>query len=182
MNNKTPPSKGFMPKDYTKDEDGVVIRKPDVSLKKKLGHGNKSLKALLTTAAVENAEKAMAASSPEMLDEIKKSLDELEAIVNSLRADKIAPLELKAIIEKGFEIKAKAGFCNFPLASSFARFMYLYAEGLMECELTAKDINLIGCCVNILSVIFERDYVGDGDNESLADFWDNEDARSPFDI
>ena len=167
-----------MTKNFTRDEDGTVFIKPDMSLKKKLGMG-KSLKSLLGDAVVEKAEAAMIGSIPEIMNEIRSALKALQRTAGELKAGEVCAQPLVLIIEKAFEIKAKAGFCNYPMASSFARFLYLYCEALVNQPITAADINLISTNVTILTVIFERNFTGEGDNESLEDMFDESDV-SPF--
>ncbi|MBY0429039.1 MAG: hypothetical protein K2Q32_07445 [Alphaproteobacteria bacterium] len=167
-----------MPKNFTRDEDGTVFIKADTSLKKKLGMG-RSLKGLLKDDVIEKAETAMAATTPEIMNEIKGSLKALQRVVSELKAGEVCSQQLVIIIEKAFEIKAKAGFCNYPMASSFARFLYLYCEALVNEPITAPDINLISTNLIILTVIFERNFMGEGDNESLEDMFDESDV-SPF--
>lgn len=166
-----------LPKEFTQDEDGVIFRKADTSMKKKLGFG-KSLKAMLDDDIIEQAETAMMDNKPELMGEIFATMTELQNLITSLEADEIAKDTLKVIIEKSFDVKAKAGFCNYPLASSFARFMYLYAERFIEKEITLKDINTLTCCMTLLTAVFEREFVGHGENERFDDFWEGE--VSPF--
>ena len=167
-----------MPKNFSRDEDGTVFIKADTSMKKKLGMG-KSLKGLLRDDVIEKAESAMAGSIPEIMNEIKGALKTLQRTIAELKAGEVCSQQLVLIIEKAFEIKAKAGFCNYPMASSFARFLYLYCEALVNEAITAADINLISTNVVILTVIFERNFMGEGDNESLEDMFDESDV-SPF--
>lgn len=143
------------------DEDGVTIHAPDLSMKKKLGPG-KSLGAIITPSAIEKTEKVVANFEPEIVKEILAEFSELESIAAKLKPGAIATDDLKILIEKGFAIKSKAGFCNYSLASSLARFMHLFCETLLEKQLTAKDINVVSCFVNILKIIFERKIMGDG--------------------
>ena len=170
--------KHSLPKNFSRDEDGVVFRKADHSMKKKLGMG-KSLKSLLKDDVIEKAESAMAGSIPEIMNEIKGALKALQRSVAELKAGQVCSQQLVMIIEKAFEIKAKSGFCNYPMASSFARFLYLYCEALVNESITAADINLISTNLIILTVIFERNFTGEGDNESLEDLFDDTDI-SPF--
>ncbi len=167
-----------LPKNFSCDEDGVVFRKADQSMKKKLGMG-KSLKSLLKDDVIEQAESAMASSIPEIMNEIKSALKVLQRTVAELKAGEVCAQQMVTIIEKAFEIKAKSGFGNYPMASSFARFLYLYCESLVNHPVTAADINLISTNSIILTVIFERNFTGEGDNESLEDLFDDTDI-SPF--
>lgn len=173
-----PKKDNLMPNNFTRDEDGVVIVKADTSMKKKLGAG-KSLKSMLSEAVMEKAEKSMSANVPEMVNEIMSAMKVLKRVSAELKAGDPDPERINQIIEKSFEIKAKSGFCNYPMASSFSRFLYLFCEALVNVPLTAADINIISTCVTILSVIFERNFAGEGDNESLDDFFDESDI-SPF--
>ncbi|MDX1921607.1 MAG: hypothetical protein SFW65_00570 [Alphaproteobacteria bacterium] len=172
-------SKKNLPKNFTRGEDGTLFVKPDLSLKKKLGMG-KSIKAMLNTSAIEKAEAAMQSTLPELMNEIKGALKTLQRIVGELKPGAVASDEMRAIIEKSFEIKGKAGFCNYPMASSFSRFLYLFCEGLVEQKITAQEITMISTCVNILTVIFERNFEGEGDNESIEDFIEDGADKSPF--
>ena len=142
-------------------DDDVVIHAPDLSMKKKLGPG-KTLGSIITPPTIEKTEKVVANFEPEIVKEILGEFAELESISTHLKPSMIANEELKKIIEKGFAIKSKAGFCNYSLASSLARFMHLFCETLLDKQLTAKDINVVNCFVNILKIIFERKIVGDG--------------------
>ena len=165
-----------MSKKFTKDEAGTVFVKPDTSMKKKLGMG-KSLKVMLNnSAAIEKAEAAMSESLPELMNEIKGALKTLQRIVAGLKPGAVSGDEMRSIIEKSFEIKAKAGFCNYPMASSFSRFLYLFCEGLVEQKITAQEITMISTCVTILMVIFERNFEGEGDNETLEDVLEGGDS------
>ncbi len=143
------------------EDDGVVVHAPDLSMKKKLGPG-KSLGAIITPSKVEQTEKVVANFEPEIIKEILAEFSELESIASHLKPNTTATAELKTLIEKGFAIKSKAGFCNYSLASSLARFMHLFCETLLEKQLTIKDTNIISCFVSILKIIFERKIVGDG--------------------
>ena len=143
------------------DEDGVVIHAPDLTMKKKLGPG-KTLGSIITPSTVEKTEKVVANFEPEIVKEILAEFSELENIAAQLKPGTVATADLKTLIEKGFAIKSKAGFCNYSLASSLARFMHLFCETLLEKQLTAKDINIVSCFVNILKIIFERKIMGDG--------------------
>jgi hypothetical protein len=145
------------------EDDGVVIHAPDLSMKKKLGPG-KSLGAIITPAAVEKTEKVVANFEPEIIKEILAEFSALETIAQELKPGITATDDLKVLIEKGFAIKSKAGFCNYSLASSLARFMHLFCETLLDKQLTVKDINIVSCFVNILKIIFERKIMGDGGN------------------
>ena len=167
-----------MAKNFIRDESGTVFIRADNSLKKKLGMG-KSLKSILKDDVIEKAESAMADNMPEFMNEIKGSLKALQRVVGELKAGEVCAQQLMLIIEKAFEIKAKAGFCDYPMASSFARFLYLYCEALVNEPITAADINLISTNLVILTVIFERNFVGEGDNESLEEMFDESDV-SPF--
>lgn len=167
-----------MPKNFTRDEEGIVFIKPDAGLKKKLGMG-KSLKSLLNDAAIEKAETVLVQNIPEIMNEIKSALHALKRHIGALKPNEVASDDVKAIIEKAFEIKAKSGFCNYPMASSFARFLYLYCEALVNEPITPADINLISTNLIILTVIFERDFNGEGHNETLDDLYDSTDV-SPF--
>lgn len=167
-----------MAKNFTRDENGTVFIKPDTSMKKKLGMG-KSLKSIIKDDAIEKAEAVMADTIPEIMNEIKGSLKTMQRMVAELKAGEVCSQQLMMIIEKAFEIKAKSGFCDYPMASSFARFLYLYCEALVNEPITAADINLISTNLIILTVIFERNFAGEGDNESLEDFFDDSDV-SPF--
>ncbi len=142
-------------------DDGVVIHAPDLSLKKKLGPG-KTLGSIITPATVEKTEKVVANFQPEIIKEILAEFSELEDIASGLQSGTVATDILKVLIEKGFAIKSKAGFCNYSLASSLARFMHLFCETMLEKQLTIKDINIISCFVSILKIIFERRIMGDG--------------------
>lgn len=175
---KDPQPKKNLPKNFSRDEDGTIFVKPDHSMKKKLGMG-KSLKSLLKDDVIEQAESVMANTVPEIMNEIKSALKTLQRTVGELKAGEVASQQMVIIIEKAFEIKAKSGFCNYPMASSFARFLYLYCEALINEKITAADINLISTNLIILTVIFERNFAGEGDNESLEDFFDDTDV-SPF--
>ncbi len=143
------------------DDDGVTVHAPDLSMKKKLGPG-KTLGSIITPAAVEKTEKVVANFEPEIVREILAEFSQLEAIAAELKPNTIATDNLKILIEKGFAIKSKAGFCNYSLASSLARFMHLFCETLLEKQLTVKDINIVSCFVNILKIIFQRKIMGDG--------------------
>ncbi len=167
-----------MAKNFTRDENGTVFIKPDTSMKKKLGMG-KSLRSIIKDDAIEKAEAVMADTIPEIMNEIKGSLKTMQRMVAELKAGEVCSQQLMMIIEKAFEIKAKSGFCDYPMASSFARFLYLYCEALVNEPITAADINLISTNLIILTVIFERNFAGEGDNESLEDFFDDSDV-SPF--
>lgn len=167
-----------MAKNFTRDENGTVFIKPDTSMKKKLGMG-KSLKSIIKDDVIEKAESMMADTVPEIMNEIKGSLKTLQRMVGELKAGEVCSQQMMLIIEKAFDIKAKSGFCNYPMASSFARFLYLYCEALVNEPVTAADINLISTNLIILTVIFERNFTGEGDNESLEDFFDDSDV-SPF--
>ena len=147
--------------DIQPDEDGVAIHAPDLSMKKKLGPG-KTLGTIITPAAIEKTEKVVANFEPEIVKEIKAEFSELEDLSSKLTPGIVATDILHILIEKGFAIKSKAGFCNYSLASSLARFMHLYCETLLEKKLTLKDINIVSCFVNILKIIFERKIMGDG--------------------
>lgn len=147
--------------DIQPDEDGVVVHAPDLSLKKKLGPG-KTLSSIITPAAIEKTEKVVANFEPEIVKEILSEFSELETIASELKTGMVATDTLKVLIEKGFAIKSKAGFCNYSLASSLARFMHLFCETLLEKKLTQKDISVVSCFVNILKIIFERKIMGDG--------------------
>jgi hypothetical protein len=168
-----------MSKKFTRDEDGVVIVKPDTSMKKRLGMG-KSLKGLLGDSVIQKAEESMTATIPELMVEIKGALKELIRACANLKAGQVCTDELKTIIEKSFEVKGKSGFCNYPMATHFARFLYLYCEALVNEKMTSADINMISTCSTILMVIFERNFAGQGDNESLDEFLDDENDKSPF--
>lgn len=143
------------------DDDGVVIHAPDLTMKKKLGPG-KSLGAIITPTTVERTEKVVANFEPEIVKEILAEFSELENIASHLKPNTTATSDLKIVIEKGFAIKSKAGFCNYALASSLARFMHLFCETLLDKQLTVKDISIISCFVSILKIIFERKIMGDG--------------------
>jgi hypothetical protein len=145
------------------DEDGVVIHAPDLSMKKKLGTG-KTLSAIITPVIVEKTEKVVANFEPEIIKEILAEFSELENLAKHLKPNTVATDELKVLVEKGFAIKSKAGFCNYSLASSLARFMHLFCETLLDKQLTVKDTNIISCFVTILKIIFERKIIGDGGN------------------
>ena len=168
-----------MSKKFTRDEDGTVFIKADHSLKKKLGMG-KSIKSLLNESVIDKAEAGMSETLPELMGEIKDALKALQRIVAGLKPGMIASEDMRGIIEKSFEIKGKAGFCNYPMASSFSRFLYLFCEGLVEQEITAQEITMISTCVTILMVIFERNFEGEGDNESMEDFLNDPADVSPF--
>ncbi len=168
-----------MSKKFVRDEDGTVFIKPDTSLKKKLGMG-KSIRSLLNETVVGKAEASMAETLPELMNEIKGALKRLQRIVADLKPGVVSSDAMRSIIEKSFEIKGKAGFCNYPMASSFSRFLYLFCEGLVEQEITAQDITMISTCVTILTVIFERNFEGEGDNESMEDFLNDPADVSPF--
>ncbi len=176
---KEPQPKKSLPKNFSRDENGTIFVRPDHSMKKKLGLG-KSIKSMLNTTAIEKAEEAMQGTLPELMNEIKGALKSLQKIVAGLKPGALAPDEMRAIIEKSFEIKGKAGFCNYPMASSFSRFLYLFCEGLTETKITAQEITMISTCVTILTVIFERNFEGEGDNESVEDFLEDGADKSPF--
>lgn len=144
-------------------DDDVVVHAPDLSMKKKLGPG-KTLGGIITPSAIERTEKVVANFEPEIIKEILAEFSDLESISTGLKPGMTATDDLKLLIEKGFAIKSKAGFCNYSLASSLARFMHLFCETLLEKKLTPKDISIVTCFVNILKIIFERKIIGDGGN------------------
>lgn len=140
------------------DNDKVEIIKPSTKLKNKVGGGPNGK---FNPKVIERTERAVAARGKDYTAKVKKDVQDLRALVESLKPGSDTDPELiHKIAMAAREIKGEAATFNFPLLTRFGDGLFNFTEKMTV--LSPKRIAVMQAHVDAMSAVLAHSMHGDG--------------------
>lgn len=143
--------------------DDVIILKPDLSLKKKLGEGV-SFDQVVTEQKIAHAQELIHNAAEATLAQVTQDLAALRKHFHDLQATQDHDTYMPAVIKSAFAIKAMAGMCGYDFASSLAQTLFEYCESgaVAGQPPSRKTLLIMQALIDGLTRVFNDRITGDG--------------------